>query len=99
MRTKSFKLINTLAFISLAAYIAMHFNYSTLFACMDLGTVAVNTLHNESEYFDGIDFFSETLLLVLFTIVSACFDINYRIRGLFDNFLNFTPLTNLKNYI
>ncbi len=76
VRSKGYRLIYTLGFISLTAGIAMYFHYSPLLACMALGTVAVNFAKGEGELFEGIEFFAEPLLLVLFVLVGAGFKLN-----------------------
>ena len=71
---KSSKLILSLGFILLTAGIAMYFHYSPLLACMALGTVVVNFVKGEADYFEGIEFFAAPLLLVLFVVVGAGFN-------------------------
>ncbi len=73
--SKGYRLIYTLAFISITAGIAMHLHYSPLLACMALGTVVVNFAPSENIYFEGIEFFAEPLMLVLFVLVGAGFDL------------------------
>ncbi len=75
IHTKGYRLIYTLAFISLTAGIAMYLHYSPLLACMALGAVVVNFSTDESTYFEGVEFFAEPLMLVLFVIVGAGFDL------------------------
>ncbi len=75
IRTKGYRLIYTLGFITLTAGIAMHFHYSPLLACMALGTVIVNFAPNEGTYFEGIEFFAEPLMLVLFILIGAGFEL------------------------
>ncbi len=75
VHTKGYRLIYTLAFISLTAGIAMRLHYSPLLACMALGAVVVNFTTDESAYFEGVEFFSEPLMLVLFIIVGAGFNL------------------------
>jgi NhaP-type Na+/H+ or K+/H+ antiporter len=75
VHTKGYRLIYTLAFISLTAGIAMRLHYSPLLACMALGAVVVNFAPDESVYFEGVEFFAEPLMLVLFVIVGAGFNI------------------------
>lgn len=75
VHTKGYRLIYTLAFISLTAGIAIRLHYSPLLACMALGAVVVNFAPDESVYFEGVEFFAEPLMLVLFVIVGAGFDL------------------------
>jgi len=69
------KLILTLGFILATAGIAMYFHYSPLLACMALGTVMVNFVEGERDYFEGIEFFAAPLLLILFAVVGAGFNL------------------------
>ncbi len=75
IHTKGYRLIYSLGFIALTAGIAMYFHYSPLLACMALGTVVVNFAREESVYFEGIEFFAEPLMLVLFVLVGAGFNL------------------------
>ncbi len=75
IHTKGYRLIYTLGFISITAGIAMYFHYSPLLACMALGTVAVNFAYDENAYFESIEFFAEPLMLVLFVLVGAGFNL------------------------